>query len=134
VQSRAILHFAGKLTASCIDVVTPRLAHGRHDRRVHQDVRKRFHALGRRTAQARSRKWIERNQVQFAGNVLHQLHQLARVSIGVVHAREHDVLERDEVAWCMPQVALAGGQQLAQRILAVERHEFVTQCVVRCVQ
>ena len=90
--------------------------------------------LRRRTAEPRLRKRIERDQVELARHVAHQLDQLVGMRVGVVDAVQHHVLERDEVARRRPQVAPAGGQQLAQRVLAIERHQPVAQRVVRRVQ
>jgi hypothetical protein len=52
----------------------------------------------------------------------------------VVHAVEHAVLEGDEVARRMLEVALAGLEQFGNRVLAVQRHEVVAQRIVGRVQ
>ena len=52
----------------------------------------------------------------------------------VVDAGEHHVFESDEVARGMRQVPDAGGEQFAQWILAVDRHQPVAQRIARRVQ
>ena len=65
---------------------------------------------------------------------MRQRQQFVRLRIRVIDAIDHDVLEGDEIARRPLEIALAGSEQCAQRILAVDRHEFVTQPVVRSVQ
>ena len=54
--------------------------------------------------------------------------------LAVVHVLEHHVFEGDEVARRLVEIAVACRNQLAQRILAVDRHEPVAQRVVRRMQ
>ena len=60
----------------------------------------------------------------------HQRDQLTRLRGAVVDAVGHAGLEGDEITRRYRQVSPAGGQQLGQRVLAVERHQLITQRVV----
>jgi hypothetical protein len=60
--------------------------------------------------------------------------QLAGIGVAVIDAVEHHVLEGDEVARRLLQVAAAGRHQVGQRILAVDRHQLVAQAVGRRMQ
>ncbi len=57
-----------------------------------------------------------------------------RVFIAVVDVGKHHVLESDEVPWCVLEIAATGGHEFPQRIFAVQRHETVTQVIIRCMQ
>ena len=81
-------------------------------------------------------KRVERDQVELAGDAAAVPRAPARTSCSrvlglVVHAIEHAVLEGDEVARRMRQVAVAGVEQFGDRVLPVERHQVVAQFVVR---
>ena len=73
---------------------------------------------------------IERDQVELARHVAHERGQLARVRRLIVDAVQHHVLEGDEIARRALEVAPARGEQLGERILAVDRHQPVAQRVV----
>src|SRR5207253_11107392 len=81
-----------------------------------------------------SRERIERYQVDLAGRAAQQRKERARRGYVVVHAVEHHIFERDEIARRLFDVAAARGEQLVQRMLAIDRHETVAQRIVGRVQ
>src|SRR5690606_11789890 len=133
-QPGAVLHLAGELSAGGIDVVSAGAANRRDDAGIDEPLREGADARLGRTAQARVRKRIERNQVELARHVAHALEQRLGVRVAVVHAVEHHVLEGDEVARRTLEIAPARLHQLGQRVLAVQRDEPVAQRVVGRVQ
>ena len=68
------------------------------------------------------------------GHVANEIRECARMRGRVVDAVEHHVLEGDEVAWRVREIAAARGEQLGERIFAVDGHEPIAQRVVGCVQ
>ena len=77
---------------------------------------------------------VERDQVHLGGNAGDQPHQFARIGLAVVHALQHDVFERDAAGVRGAGVTAAGRDQLGDRILAVQRHQFVAQLIAHGMQ
>ena len=124
----------GELSAGRIDVFAARLANGRDQPALHELVAEAFDGRLRRAAVLRSRKWIERNEIELGRLVAQQLRELARVFRLVVDAVEHHVFERHAAAVLLVEVVPAGLEQLGDVVLAVDRHELAAQLVVRRVQ
>src|SRR5690606_34758988 len=127
---RSILDIAGQLPASRRNIVAPRLAHRGYDAGIHEPLRAKTDTRRRRPPQAGLRKRIEWNQIGFATRLFRNSSQFAGMLVAVVDAIEHDVLESDEIARSMLEIAITGREQFGQRMFAVERHEAVAQGVV----
>ena len=132
---RAVFDIASKLPAGGVNVITPGLANRGDDASIAQDFRKFRDPAWRRPYQARGWKRIEWNQVELApdtalGVLPHQFNQLLCMFRLVVDAVEHAILKRDEIAWRIGQVAVAGVHQFRYRILLVQRHQAITQAVI----
>ena len=91
------------------------------------------HGVGR-AAVARARERVERDQVHLGRPAAQQRRELACVLRSVVDAVEHDVLEGDAAGVLPLDVMPAGGEQLGDRVPAVDRHELAAQRIVRRVQ
>ena len=135
----AVLDITGELAASGIDVITPSLAHRGHDAGIAEHLGKGLYLSRLGTQQARRRKGVKGNQVEFASQALfgalsQQLHQGLRMGQLVVDPIEHAVFKGDEVARRMGQIAGAGVEQFKQRIFFVQWHQTVAQAVARGMQ
>ena len=130
----AVLHLPGQLSARGVDVVAARLADRGDAARVLQRLLEPQDALARRHGELGARERVERDQVELARHVARQRDELGRVPRLVVHAVEHHVLERHEVARRALEIAQARGHQVGERVLAVDRHQPVAQRVVGRVQ
>src|SRR5439155_470359 len=131
---RAVGDIAGKLTAGGRDAVAAGFARGHRQAGALQDLGEAPDSLRARAAEPGMREGIERDQVELAAHMARDTHQFARVRVRVVHALEHDVLESDEVARRLFEVAVARRKQLAQRVFAVHGDQLVAQRVVRRMQ
>ena len=56
------------------------------------------------------------------------------MSVGVVDTIQHDVFKSDFTALVTVDIAMAGLHQFAYRVFAVDRHQLITQAIVRCMQ
>jgi hypothetical protein len=130
----AIVDAPGELAAGGVNVIPARATHGGEHAATDELVPEALDGFGRGAAVLRARKRIEWNQVQLRRMPLQQLHELARLGDGVVHAIQHHVLERDAAAVLFVDVVPAGFEQLRDRVHAVDRHELVAQLVIRRVQ
>src|SRR5439155_13225605 len=122
---RAVLHAPRELTAGGVDIFAARLANGRHDVALDQRPLERQNALTRRRPKLRSRKRIERNEIDLARRIAQQREQLARRRRIVVDAVEHHIFERDEVARRFFQIPSTRGQKFVERMLAIDRYETI---------
>src|SRR6185312_1233832 len=130
----AIDDAAGELAAGGVDVVAARAAHGREDPALQELVAEALDGRGARAPVARTRKWIERNEIDLGGMAVQQTRKRARLRRRIVNPVEHDVLEGHAAAVLLVQVVPAGRQQFGDRMLLVDRHQLVAQRVVRGVQ
>ncbi len=130
LETGSVLNLSGQLAAGGVDVITPSAPHCGHDAGIDQDLSETPDAGIGRSAQPGIREGIEGNQIELAGHITHQVEQLVGICVGIVDTIEHHVLEGDEIARRTLEVATAGGHQLRKRILAVERHQRVTQRIV----
>ncbi len=123
----AILHLARQLTTSGVDIVAAGFAHRGDQARIEQHLGKRRDPRRGRSLEPGLGKRVERNQIELAVDLRspHQPHQILSQCRGVVHTVEHAIFEGDEVARGKVEIALARRQQFVQRVLAIERHQFV---------
>src|SRR5512135_1043873 len=87
-----------KLTTSCLNVIAARPALVDLYAGVAQDVLKALDLLWCGSRKSSPGMQIEGNHVDFAGNPVEQLGELARMLFGIVDAAEQDIFERDAVA------------------------------------
>src|SRR5512140_56172 len=128
----AVLHVAGQLATSGVDVVPSGFSHSRDDTSIAEHFREGEHLFVGRTRQSGLGEWIEGDEIDLAryaaaAVVLQQVDELARMLALVVHPFEHAVFESDEVARRVLQVAIAGVQQVREAVLAVQWHQVVAQ-------
>ena len=88
--------------------------------------RENANAIGGRRREAARAARMQRNQIHERATLARQLRQLNRMLVAVVHAAEHDVLERHATI-----EHLGGFDHVGQRILRVDRHQLAAQRVVR---
>ena len=82
--------------------------------------------VGRRRAEATRSARMQRNEIHESPAVPRQLRELQRVNLLIIDAAEHHVLECDATIECLRRL-----DDVAQRILDVDRHEVAAQVVVR---
>jgi hypothetical protein len=112
----------------------PRLAGGDREPGPLQDFGEAANRLRARAVESGILERVERDQVELAAHLRGDRQQRARLSSGIVHPFEHHVFERDEVARRALEVAVARAEQLADRILAVDRDDAVAQRIIRCME
>lgn len=74
-----------------------------------------------------------RNQVDLVALGVEQTGQLDRLLVTVVDASQHHVLDESHTAASFV-VAVAGSQQLSDRVAVVDGHDLAAQRVIWCVQ
>src|SRR5438067_7889096 len=127
----AVLYLPRQLAACRVDIMAACFSNGRNDAAIHQRALKSDDACTRRRPELRSRKRIERYQVDLARHVAQERKQRAGGDRIVVDAVEHYIFERDEIARGLFDVPAARGEQLIERMLAIDRYETIAPRVVR---
>jgi len=130
----SILHLARELPAGGVDVLATRLANRRHEPGILKHALEGEDRAARAGPEFSVGEGIERDQIELARHLAYQRDELARLRRRVVDAVKHYVFESDEITRCALDVAHARGEQLRERMLAVDRYEAVAQRIIRRVQ
>ncbi|RMT72361.1 hypothetical protein ALP42_05570 [Pseudomonas savastanoi pv. nerii] len=124
-----------QLAACCINVFTARGAHSDVITSLMQQVLKTTDRVIAGTLVTGVRKRVERDQVDLARRVLEQLDHLDGVFNLVVDVLEHGVFNGEHTLFAQTgHVTAAGIKEHLQRVFLVDRHQLVTQRIVRRVQ
>ena len=117
------------MTARGKDVSTAGVADWRGETGVHHDLGKvvdRGVAAGFKGATGPGVEWDE---VHLGGEARDEANEFAGVGLAVVDAFEHDVFEGDAAGVGGAGVAAAGGDQLGDRVFAVQWDQFVAEVI-----
>jgi hypothetical protein len=118
----AARYFSFQLPAGRENIPAARLAHeARHG--SPDDFLKRAHALRIGRLKSDPRSWIQRDQIHLRVQMSQQLYHPPRVCVGIVHAFEQHIFERQLFPRAQ-RISLASRQQILQRILARDRHQL----------